>query len=449
MTTIKHRHHGPKGSSTADKWVTEEIAQTVPDPAVSDLTPLLDRISALENSRVTTAELATAVVGLDARLRALETPAPPPVPVPDPVPVPTTAGIASGSASSKNNYQIGRTLNGDVSMRLRKRGTGSVSGFRWQQRFGGTYSAGDGGTLTATCQLDKNGAPDNNVLASVTFKPGTNGGKADAAFGTTMFNAPTPNIPDGALFHIVLSGGTAGAHISLNALFKWGDDKGMPRQPTFTDAELALLVNTGSGWHETNDTPNVDVLPAHEGFGYSQCLTQYWQAVGGQASGLDKNDKPVTRGSASGNKCRQTFTVDAPAPYSKLQMRVRLDHGSSPLTLTLERADGSVVSSGSAKGIPQSSSGGDNGGQTWAIYTVPGGGTLSPGTYRLVASCPADTAYTVTPIRRCVLDNVTGSDWQSYMANGLGEYSTDNGQTWASLYTSVHPQGDTQFAVLP
>lgn len=399
----------------------------------TDLDTRLGAIDAAIAAAASTADLAriasTATAGvltqLDVRVSDLArqvaalTPSVPPVVVP----VPTGKGIGSAWIDTKDNIQMRRNGNGDVAIQLRKRGTGPLTGIRIQDRFGPVYSAGDGGKYDVAAVL---GSPDGNAIASVTWFPGTNGGKADAAFPTITFLNPSADVPDGTRFWVRFLNVHAapdGNYVSMNVLHTYGTDPS-PRQPLTPDADLAVLVNTGNGWTDRAQTPDCDVLPNHEGFGYSQCLTGYWKPIGGA------------------NQVRQTFTLSAPLTFSHIGVRLRGD-STNPVTVSL---DGTAL--GTIAGIPPSAPGGDNAGQTIGWLTIAR--TIPAGAHSLVLTAPAGATYTATPARKALKGSYPTlvTDWQSYMSTGGAEWSADGGKTWASMYGNPN-QTDLQYAVLP
>lgn len=354
--------------------------------------------------------------------------------VPAPPPVATSTAIASGWASTKDNWRIGLPLHGNLAMRFRKKGTGSITGFAWQQRFGSRYSAGDGGLYRYSLQVCKaDGTPSGVLLAMGTTKFNISR-QADAYFEPWLFTTPSPVIQDGELCCAVLENihaNPASNYISLNALFMWGDKVGSQRQPAFSDLDLALLSNTGSGWGVSNETPNFDILPSHEGFGYTQCNQEMWKPIGGSAM------------------VREILVAPA-RTIRTLQVRVRRVSGTGALTLIYETQAGILVASGSVPytAIAQSTPGGDTGGQVLATATMPGPVDAPAGAMALRLTAPAGTTYAMSPIRKAVRDNVKSAPpWGSYMSPGFAQYSSDAGKTWSSVYRSVDDQMSVQFAI--
>jgi hypothetical protein len=356
-----------------------------------------------------------------------------PPPPPPPPPSGSSKGAGSAWIHTKDNIQVRRNGNGDVAIQLVKKGTGPITGFRIQTRYGQpdeVYHKGDGGKYAVAALL---GGPTGTVVASTTWLPGV--GNADAHYPTVTFDAPSADVPDGTPFWIRILNVHANPdsnYLSINVLHTFGTDE-VPRQPLFPDPALAVLVNTGSGWVDRHQTPNIDVLPGHEGFAYTQCLIQSWKAVGGSA------------------EVRETFTIDAPLTFTRLQASLRRASGTTKVaTLTLETAAGVPVVSGNVPyaSIPVSSPGGDNGGQTVGTATVPAK-TIPAGTYRLRVTSTG--LYYATPVRKALKGTYPSLtvDWGSYMCPGFAEYSSDGGATWKLPYGSQPAQLDWQFAVLP
>lgn len=376
------------------------------------------------------ASIDDAIAALEARVAKLEGVPVPPPPPPPPPPAASTV-ICSGWMSTKDDWRIGIPNAGNLSVRFRKKGTGPIAAVAWQQRIGSGYSAGDGGLYRVSVQLSKSdGTPDGTILAVGTFTFNVNR-QADAYFETWTLNAPTTPITDGSLVHIVfenIHASPGSNYISMNAGFMWGDAVGPQRQPAFPNTDLALLSNVGGGWGESNETPNFDVLPGHEGFGYTQCQIDMWKPVGGAA------------------QVRERFLAPAKLIHA-LSVRVRRVSGSGALTILYETQAGALVCSGSVATIPTSTPGGDNGGQFLATATLPVPVQAAAGLMQLRLTAPSGTVIAVTPIRKAVRDNVkTQPDWGSYMSPSYAEY-TSNGTSWASIYRSVEDQESIQFSV--
>lgn len=353
------------------------------------------------------------------------------------VPPPPAAGqlvLCSAKASTKDNWRIGKPNHGDLALRFRKRGTGPITGVAWQQRHGTNYSLGDGGLYRASIQLCKaDGTPTGTILGVCSNKRYNLNRAADAYFETWVLDSPTVAIADGALCAFVIENvhnDPARNYFSLNALYMFGDAVGPERQWAYSNLELALLSNVGSGWGVSNETPNFDVLPNHEGFGYTQCNIEMFKHISGAA------------------QVRQLLNLSAPYAFDTIEMRVRRASGSSPLQFIVETGAGAQLATASVPSsrIAQSAAGGDNGGQVLASATLPAIVTIPAGVAYLRALTAAGTDYTAAPVRRAVRDNVKGEpSWGSFMAPGIGQFTT--GGAWASVYTSVEPQEDWQFAL--
>ncbi len=115
-------------------------------------------------------------------------------------------------------------------------------------------------------------------------------------------------------------------------------------------------------------------------------------------------------------------------------VRVKRSYGTSPLTIRLERADGTAlrVASVPAERLGSSDPGcGTRTGATWVSATFPTPVTLVEGqTYNLRLGTAADTRYTTDPIREG-----TDSGLRSYrFTDGRGQRTTNGGSTWVDLY---------------
>ena len=130
--------------------------------------------------------------------------------------------------------------------------------------------------------------------------------------------------------------------------------------------------------------------------------------------------------SGSSNMFREHFTVSGSSrTVTTAAIRLRRSSGSSPLTIRLETAGGSLIEAVNvpASSIPASAPGGDNGGSVWAVVHFSTAHVLAKGSsYNLRASTASGSAYTTIPLRE-------GTDFgmQSYtFTDGDGQV-TKNG----------------------
>lgn len=460
MTSYQTKGHRHKNAKTG-LWLTDTVKDSVevPEPP-TPVVPVLPDLSiyALKTDLQLVAETNDAqdeeLLSFAARLKVVEdwmksqtTTPPPPPPPPSLIKV-----VASAYVDTKDNDQVRLNGNGNFAILLRKKGTGPLTGVRLQTRYGTSsqvYHKGDGGLYQISVHL---GSPDSTPIAAKTsWKPGVL--SADAHFPEIMFDQPSPVVDDGTRFYlrgVNIHLDPDHNYLSINALLD--RDHSSPRQPSFGDDELAIYLNTGSGWKLWQyHTPMIDMLPSHEGFGYSGCLTQYWQPIGGPASGKNSSNVTVSRGAASGNRVRQSFHLDSAFTFDTVETRLRRVAGTGPVLYEIKRkSDSLVVWSGLANSaIAPSSAGDDVGGYgLFRCKTALIGSAfdLIAGDYYLELSASGNT-FTMTPARKAIggYDITPATAWKSYTADGAAEFSYGTG-LWSSFYGSPN-ETDIQFAI--
>lgn len=402
----------------------------------------------------TDAELAA----LDARLKTVEQwvaahssdpvvpPVEPPVtpPVTPPVVPPTTTGAyGTGlSGDSRNNHQIGWTNRAKLDYRFRARG-GTVQSVRFQERGGPShdavptygYSWGNGGTIRASIQSDNGaGLPSGNILGSVSWSPGNPAGDWEV---WTLHSFPSPfDLTPGGLYHLVAENVAAdpvGNYISFNMLFHYGSTP-TPRNAAFTD-DFAALYAAPSTWQvQVSDVPIFDLAYAngqHDGQAYIGTLADKYGLINGGQS-----------------MARERFTVSGgDRTVSKAHVRCRRISGTGPLTITLEKADRTVLASATVASS-QIATGALPGpgaalqGDTWAHVTFPAPAAFINGqAYALRLSTDASTTYTVVPIQQGTSKGLASR----VFADGDGQRTTDGGANWSNLYP--YDSVDLQFWV--
>lgn len=193
------------------------------------------------------------------------------------------------------------------------------------------------------------------------------------------------------------------------------------RQPGFSDNDLGLYIYNGSSWVlQPKDTPVIDVDYSdggHDGFSYIQTMVELTY-VG-----------EVTGGS---RMVREVFTPVSSWVVAQAWVRVRRDHGTDPLILSLCTIDGSVIGSVTvpSTAVPQTAAGSDNGGAVWCGGYFSSTHILVPGTqYMLRLSCGAATKYTAAPVRQGDDSGMLSFAFRE----GSGQRTTD-GSTWSDLY---------------
>ncbi len=369
------------------------------------------------------------------------TPTATPAPVVTPAPTATPAPVAtSGSgiygaginADTLANTEVGGTngggVNTQVAFRFRAMTTSALTSVRFYVI--GTvsgYAGGTGGTLNVSVQTDDGSAshvPSGHVLASVSVPDAASLHGADAL---ATFASPA-TLTAGQLYHIVFRNTDPAPSvnfISVNGTYVYGATL-EPQQPRFSDTDFALLMNQGTWAPRENFTPIVNLTYANgvvTGQGYMEMWIHSYEPISGAA------------------QVRETFTLGSSRTVSQAAVRLRRSSGSSPLTISLETAAGTLVAQGTvpASSIPVSAPGGDNGGAVWALVSFPAAHTLPAGSYQLVLSTASDTQYTIFPIRK-------GKDYgygpQTYFADGEAQYTSGSGWT---AFANRPGESDLQF----
>ena len=184
-------------------------------------------------------------------------------------------------------------------------------------------------------------------------------------------------------------------------------------------------MNDGSGWAvRQNYTPILDLAYANgvqAGMGYMEVWVNAPETISGSSA------------------VRENFTPTADHSVSSVSVRVRQLSGSSPLTIRLETAGGTVLATGSIAAASIGSS------PTWVTTDLSSDVNLNAGQgYLLVLSAPSDSAYSAFAIER-------GNNYQfaptTYFRDGYGQYTTGSG--WSGFNqpggSSNNTNSDLQF----
>lgn len=342
-------------------------------------------------------------------------------------------------ASALGNTRVGGPTNLVCAYRFRAQGT-QLTGIRifviWDPKDSG-YSGGTGGIVRASIYADDPTThfPAGNPLASVSYPNPIAQGNY---WPRLVFPAPVSLVKD-ALYHVVFTNPDANRsenYYSINALYR--STYTVPNQPTIADLDCAMELggssdggaNPNGNWSLRNDhnTTSYTPIAAYDyadgpthGFGYMEV----W--VG--------NPKTISGSS----QVRETFTVSGGnRKVSQVAVRLKRSSGASPLTIRLEKADGTLVEQGT---VDASQSGSFYGWVSLPLATQP---TLLNGQgYHLVLSAPSDTVYQAYPIR-------DGSDQHfpapTVFPDGWAEFSTGSGFTgWDQWGQPNRKDGDLQF----
>jgi hypothetical protein len=266
------------------------------------------------------------------------------------------------------------------------------------------YWGGNGGSMQVSVQTDNGGVPSGTVLASTNF---ANVGSWPI-FPVIGFS-PAPNLTAGVLYHIVFRNTDPSPLVNFISIDgTWVATPILtPRQAKYPDSDWGQLMNTGSGWQIRPEYTPIMALTyangASEGMGYMEVWVGQAKTISGVA------------------QAREAFTVSGGTrTISTLSVRLQRIAGSSPLTVRLERSDGSLVAQGSiaAAAFPSAIPG-------WATANFGSAVTLANGSsYNLVLSSPSDSAYSIFVIRKGVEYSFPTT---TYFADGHAQYNSGTG----------------------
>jgi len=338
------------------------------------------------------------------------------------------------------------TCNRAVSHRWRASRSGSLDSirpfFQWSSLSPG-YAMGDGGTIRIQLQTDDGSAnhlPSGTTLATlVCDHPVTTG----QHWPLLAFPAPA-SVTGGQLYHLVYTNVAADPKanwVSLDHLLTW--DAGATVQPRFPNEDWAVLERgCGGTWAVYNRGGGHGHTPILE-LGYGDGASQgqgYVQGYGQAATTPWVNPKPIS--GAQG--VREVFTPSgADRTVSAVSVRVNRTTGTSPLTVRVEKADGTLVGQGSVL-VPQGVVSPIHNGASWARVPFSSPLNLAAGqAYRLVLSSPADTTHTTHVLEK---GNSRGYRSTTYFADGHAEFNTGTGwQGWDLWGLVNYRDTDLQF----
>ena len=337
------------------------------------------------------------------------------------------------AADSLGNTQIGGTscgcVNGATSFRFRAATSSALETVLIYLVAGPGYSGGTGGTLEVAVETDDlttKHRPSGNVLARIAMAPGN---PIDIGVLPTLRFPQPPQLTAGQLYHLVfrnLDASPTVNFISVDSLISFNSGK-RPRQLGW-----GQLLEAGRGWQFRPEYTPILALQYADGVTDGVGYMEVWVRTPKSISGA--------------NMVRQIVTPSAPWTASSVSVRLKRTSGASPLTITLERADGTVLASGQVAASdavagdrsPESGAG-------WVTLAFGSPITLEAGPrYHVVLSAPSDTEYLIHVIRK-------GTDYRfppsTYFADGHAEHTVGAG--WLGMdqlggYTNS-AQGDLQF----
>jgi len=349
----------------------------------------------------------------------------------------TPAYYGSGvGADSLANTVLGGPSANVASYRFQARYSSPLQAIRvffiWSTLKAG-YQAGLGGTIQVELKADDGSAahlPTGPALATLEY-----GNILAQTQNYPKLAFPEPaTLVGGRFYHLVFTNvdpNPVANYISLDDLYT--DQQTAPMQPGSTDAAAAVLVKSGTGaWKlRPNFTPILELDYANgsrQGNGYMEVWSTNPKTVSGAAG------------------VREAFKVSGPArTFTRIRIRLQRVAGSSPLTLTLTEADGTVMAreTVAAASVRQGVS-------AWVEASFPVGHVLATGVaYRLTLSAPADTQYSLYPLRKGADKGFAAA---TLFPDGCAQFTTsgDAGWTgWDMWGTPNLSTGDLQFLFIP
>jgi hypothetical protein len=356
-----------------------------------------------------------------------------------------------------------RVANADIDYRFRAVTSGAVSGFIWYDVYvkGGStadcngiacgcdgYGCGTGGKLEICIY------PDDGTTSHLPTDPVTQQStgmqmrplgcvqpsnlRSGPTLRTESFPVP-PVLTAGSLYHLHWHNSDPDPdknYISVDDICVWHPTS--PRQPTIPDIDSAVLVGTKI---VATDSPIFQLNYANgetQGQGYKES----WICTPETISGNSKVREWIE---VSGSN-RSVISVS---------IRVNRASGVSPLIVTLSNDSGAVVEQGAipASTFPAGSRltsdarASQYAEPAWGTYVFATPHTLVSGQiYQLTLSASSDSVYQTYGIQRASGYNFSP---RTFYSDGRGQYSRDNGSTWAgfrqSEYSFNHIDADIQF----
>lgn len=325
-------------------------------------------------------------------------------------------------ADALNNTRIGGPWLSDADYAFRASHTGKLAAVRvyviWSNTSAG-YNRGTGGSLYFSVQTDANGKPSGSTLASALHSDPMSKGN----FPLISF-APA-KIEKGTLYHLVIQNPDANAgenYVSVNAL--WMPRKSSPRQPKFKDSDWFQLIRySGGAWQSVEPgtesyTPIMELRYA-DGYVQGNSYMEVWTESPKRITGKEK--------------VRQSFTPQSDKVLSAVTLRVRRVSGSAPLNVRLEKANGTLLESGTVTAGSE---------YAWVKHTFKKAQTLKKWTaYNLTLTAPSGTVYETYPI-------ADGSSYgfTSGFTDGYAQFTVGSGwKGWDMWGQTDRRDSDLQF----
>lgn len=334
-----------------------------------------------------------------------------------------------------------------VSQRFRADRTGNIESIRtWLKNMGTVtpgYGLGDGGTIQITVQTDDNGIPSGTQVGTgtATAYPGAadGGGVNPGRFSDWTFDSVVP-IVEGDVYHIVYVNVAAAPdedYCSVNGTYQYSSPTALPTpvQPRWPDDSFATLSkHTGSWAVFPGTTPIMDLTfddASHFGSAYMD---------------LEYTNCPDI--TSTTHMVRESITPSENWTVSSVGVRIARTSGTGDLLVRLEDSGGTLIDSCSisTSAVPVLTKTANASAGIWVTGVFGSSQTLSSGTtYRLRLSTDSSTVLWTRGIQS---GEGYGFDASTCFADGVMEYTTNSGSTWAQV-TGLAQYGDVQFYLKP
>lgn len=353
-------------------------------------------------------------------------------------PSPTLSPIPNGgdvvgtgiTMTSLSNTRIGYSGFTHGSFRFKAKRSSTVEGLRIYMVAGGCdggYAKGDGGMFKWTILPDnENGLPDLNANPYSSYSDTSSIGCSSQNAGYFINLNGIKPITAGKFYHIVAENihpDPLNNYFSMNSVFVSGGTPN-PYSPAYPDNENSHYYKSGSNWiYRAGHLPIYDLTftdGSHQGIGYIEI------------SHVSSGGGPSIVGQIGGsNIIRERFTYSGPdKSISSANIRVGKVSGSGTITISLKDGTNTLRQTAISGGqIPTITANNLGIGSKWF------GNSFTPLTlkngqsYIFEISAPSGSDYRMWPIRK---GKSYGYDSSTYF-NGLLEYSTNGGASWAPL----------------
>lgn len=345
------------------------------------------------------------------------------------------------------NLRVGY-LNADnyqVTQRFRAPKSGNITSVRtWLKNMGTVvpgYGLGDGGTIQITIETDSGGLPSGTQVGTgvATAYPGAADGSGvnSGRFSDWSFSSSVA-ITEGEVYHIKYVNIDANPdenYCSVNGTYQFSTPNPLPSpvQPRWPDDSFATLTKQTGVWQVfPGTTPIVDLTfddASHWGSAYMD---------------YELTNCPDITSTAW---VRERFTPTANRTVTGVAVRIAKTSGTGNLNIRLENGSGDLIDSCSLSTatVPTLTKTANLSAGIWVTGAFTSEPTLAASSeYRLRLSADASTTLWTRGIQS---GEAYGFHSSTCFADGLMEYSTNSGSSWAQV-TGLAQYGDIQFYLM-